>query len=106
MKRIVVQRLGVSSVAKYVGVAHAILGVIYGVVALLAAIVAIADTGDLATWHKVLAGIAATLVAFIVIPGVAFLIGWLYGAVFALIVNFVLQTSRGIELDVAEEKVQ
>ena len=105
MKKIIVQRLGVSSVAKYVGVAHAILGILYAVVALLAAIVAIADNGDMATWHKVLAGVAATVVALVVVPGVTFLVGWLYGAIFTLIANFILQTSRGIELDVEEEKV-
>lgn len=104
MKKIIVQRLGVGSVAKYVGVAHAILGVLYGVVALLAGIVAIADTDDLATWQKVLGGVAAALVALVVVPAVAFLVGWLYGTVFALIANFILQTSRGIELDIEEEK--
>lgn len=103
MDKITIRRFGVSSVAKYVGVAHAILGVVYGVLALFAGIIAVAEYDDISRWQKVLAGVGVGVGALVVIPVVAFIVGWLYGAVFTLIVNFILQTSQGIELDVEKD---
>lgn len=94
-----IRRLGVASVAKYVGVAHAILGVIYGFIAMFGGLAVVVEQDQLDVFSKIFASIGAVLIALLVIPGVLFLVGWLYGAVFALIANLILNTSEGIEVD-------
>ncbi len=104
MKKLLVRRLGVASVAKFVGVAQAIWAFIAGFFAMFGGIASVAthDEWDWAT--KVGASIAVALVALVVVPLVAFLVGWIYGAIVSLIANLFLHTSKGIEIDVEEAK--
>lgn len=104
MEKIMIRRLGVASVAKYVGVAHAILGVIYGFIAMFGGLAVVVEQDQLDVFSKIFASIGAVLIALLIIPGVLFLVGWLYGAVFALIANLILSTSEGIEVDFEKKK--
>lgn len=104
MKKIMIRRLGVASVAKYVGIAQALLGFVYGFFAMLTglALVISSDSYDVLT--KVFGSIGVVLAALVVLPGFLFLVGWVYGAVFSLIANLILHTSQGIEVDFEEAK--
>ena len=104
MKKIIIRRLGVASVARFTGVAQAILGFAAGFVALFGGISAVLTQDGWNMFERILASIGVVLFCLIVIPLVAFLFGWLYGAVLSLIANLFLHTSTGIELDVDNEK--
>lgn len=104
MKKILVRRLGVASVAKLIGVIQALWGFIAGFIAMFGGIAAVAEQDDWNLFAKIFADIAVVVFSLLVIPLIAFVIGWLYGAVFALIANLFLQTANGLELDVEEEK--
>ncbi len=102
MRTILIRRLGVGSFAKFVGFANAILGLIYGILASFGAVAAIVDQDSWNFFAKVGASIAAVLASLVIIPLVSFLVGWLYGAVLALVSNLFLRTANGIELEVEE----
>lgn len=103
MRSIVIKRIGVGSFAKYVGVANAILGVIYAVFAVFAAVPAIVLHEDLGTFAKIGASVGATIAIIAFIPLIAFALGWVYGAIVSFVINIFLSASRGIELDIEEE---
>ncbi len=104
MKKIMIRRLGVASVAKYVGIAQAILGAVYGFFAMFGGIAAVIVTEDLSVLSKIIASVGVVILAIGILPFIMFLVGWLYGAVFAFIANFILHTSSGIELDYEDAK--
>lgn len=104
MKKLMIRRLGVASVAKYVGVAQAILGAVYGFFAMFGGLAAVLVNDQLDTFSKIFGSIGVVVLAIGVLPLLMFVIGWLYGAVFAFIANFILHTSEGIEIDYEEAK--
>lgn len=104
MKSIIIKRIGISSFARYAGVASAILGLVYAVVTMFAGISAVLLHETMSTISKILASVGIVVGSLILIPAIMFALGWLYGAVVALIINLFLNTSKGIELDIEEEK--
>ena len=104
MKKILVRRLGVASVAKFIGAAYAILGLVYGFIATFPGMAVVITNNDYNTLEKVFASVGVILVLVVVVPLLAFVFGWLYGAILALVGNLFLSTSQGIELDIEEEK--
>jgi len=104
MKKLLVRRLGVGSIAKFVGIAHAIWGFVVGVFLAFSGVAAVIGEDRWSDLERVFASLAVVLGALVVFPIVAFVAGWLYGAVFTLIANLILHTSDGIELDVEEGK--
>ena len=104
MKRVIVRRVGVSSVAKYVGIVQGVLGLVYGIFALFAGFAAVLGEDSFDHAQKVGLSVAVVFGALVVLPVVTFVIGWIYGAVASIIINFFLDTSRGIEIDIEEEK--
>lgn len=99
-----IRRLGVASVAKYVGLAQALLGFVYGFFAMLTGLAYVISADSYGVLEKIFGSVGVVLAALVVLPGFLFLVGWLYGAVFALIANLILQTSQGIEIDFEETK--
>lgn len=91
-----------TSVAKYVGVVYTILGIFYGFVALFAGLAATINNDAFNVWQSIGLSIAIVAAALLVVPLVSFALGWLHGAIVSIIVNFILQTSSGIEVDVDE----
>lgn len=104
MKKLMIRRIGVGSFAKFIGVANAIWVFIAAFFGMFAGFAAVVETDDLNIFGKIGATIAVAAVALVVVPLIAFLLGWLYGAVVALVANLFLHTARGVELDVEEEK--
>lgn len=104
MRKILIRKLGVSSVARFIGVANAIWAFIAGIFLLFGGIVGALEQTDWSAWTKLLASLGSVLVGLVVVPVLGFVLGWLYGAVVALIANLFLHTARGIELDVEDEK--
>lgn len=104
MKSIIIKRIGVGSFAKYLGVANGILGVIYAVFAIFAAVPAIILHDDLSTLGKIGASLGATVLIVAFIPAIMFAVGWVYGALVSFVINLFLSASKGIELDIQEEK--
>lgn len=104
MKSIIIKRIGVGSFAKYLGVANGILGIIYAVFAVFAAVPAIILHDDLSTLGKIGASLGATVIIVAFIPVIMFAIGWIYGAIVSYVINIFLAASKGIELDIEEEK--
>lgn len=105
MKKVIIRRIGVSSFARLIGVAQAIWGLVFGFISMFAAIAAVLTTDDLGVLSKIFGSIGVVLFCLVVIPMIAFLFGWLYGAVLSLVANLFLQTSHGLEIDTDEEKV-
>lgn len=85
-------------------------GIFAGVMGLMVAILfSLRSSVDIASsTQSVLAGltlgIAAGALAIIVVPLVYFGIGWLVGLLHGLVLNFLIETSGGIELTLEENK--
>ncbi len=104
MKKLIVRKLGVTTVARFVGLAQAVFAVVAGVFIGISSTIAIVQSDDLSDWAKIGATVAAWVAALVLYPFVAFVLGWLYGAVVTLIANVFLRTTHGIEVDVEETK--
>lgn len=103
MKSIRVNKLKVGSFAKVVGITQAVFGFIYGLLLTLgvASEAINEDTTVIATLGVSLLTLGLSIVIF---PLVAFVVGWIQGAVMALILNFVFQESQGLELEIEDAK--
>ena len=104
MAKIIIRKLGVASVAQFIGVAQAIWGFALGFVALFGGISAVLTQEHFNVASKIIGSVGVVLFCLVVVPLIAFLFGWLYGAILSLIANLFLHTSSGIELDVDNEK--
>lgn len=106
MKTLTVKRVGVTSLGKLVGVWAAVIGLIVGVIAAITSTVSVMTAND----YSILAGIGisiAIIIGWIVVyPLVMFLIGWVQGAIVAIVFNIVVSGSGGLELNVNEEDVK
>ena len=104
MKKILVRRLGVTSVARFVGVIQAIWAFIAGFFVMFGGIATVVSEKDWNLFAKFGASVGVVVFSLVILPVIAFLIGWLYGAIISLIANLFLHTSNGIEFDIEEEK--
>jgi len=104
MKKLLVRRLGVASVARFVGVIQAIWAFIAGFFVMFGGVAAVVTNQDWNGVEKFFGSVAVVILSLLVAPLVAFLIGWLYGVIISLIANLFLHTSNGIEVDVEEVK--
>jgi len=104
MGKIIVRRLGVASVARFIGVAQAIWGFAIGFIALFGGISAILTQDGFNVFGKIFGSISVVLFCLVVVPLIAFLFGWLYGAILSIVANLFLHTSSGVELDIDNQK--
>jgi len=104
MRKILVRKLGVGSVAKFVGMANAILALVWGVFVMFAGIVTSVEQSNWTFTEKLLGTLGSVSVGLVLIPVIGFALGWLYGAVVALVTNLFLHTAQGIELDIEDAK--
>ncbi len=104
MRKILIRKLGVGSIAKFVGVANAILALAVGIFTMFGGIAGVLEQDGWSFLTKIFATLGVVIGSLVILPAVAFIWGWLYGAVVALVANLFLQTARGIELDVEDEK--
>jgi hypothetical protein len=106
MQKLVVHKVGVMSLGKLVGVWGAILGVIIGVISAVVSSVGVIANNDFSVWGDILAAVGIVLGWIIVYPLVMFLLGWIQGAIMAVVFNVVVAGSGGLDLEVAESKLE
>ena len=102
MQRLVVHKVGVGSLAKLIGVWFALVGLVIGVISAVVSVVTVFAEND----YSVLGGIAiAALVSIgwvFVYPVIMYLVGWIQGAVLAIVFNVVISGSGGLSVHVEE----
>ncbi len=98
-----VNKLRVGSFAKVVAIAQAVVALLYGAGFTLA-VVAGEITKDSQILKDLGVGVGAAGFAVVLLPLIAFVVGWVQGAVAAVILNFVFRESNGLELEVEEVK--
>lgn len=103
MKTISIQKIRVGSFAKVVGITQAVFGFVYGLV-LSIGVAAGAIKSDTGFVKSLGVSVLAIGLSVILIPFIAFIIGWIQGAVAAIILNFVFTESKGLDLEVEETK--
>ena len=97
---VVVRKVGISSLGKLVGTVQAIVGLAIGIVASIVGTDSVVSNNENSLITNILLSIGVVLVGVVVYPLVAFLIGWLYGALVAVVLNVVVGISGGLELTV------
>lgn len=102
MQRLVVHKVGVGSLAKLVGVWFAIVGLVLGVISAVVSAVSVFANND----YSVLGGVAVAILVVLgwvlVYPVVMFFLGWIQGAIVAVIFNVVISGSGGLSVHVEE----
>lgn len=103
VKTIRVNKLRVGSFAKVVGITQAVFGFIYGLLVTIgvASEAINQDTKVVATLGVSILTLGMSIIIF---PLIGFIVGWVQGAVMALILNFVFQESNGLEINYEEVK--
>ncbi len=102
-RSIIVQRTGVASIGRLIGTVNLIIGLVIGFLGALVAIVSYLHYNANGVVADIFISIGILLVGVIVYPLLLFALGWLYGALVALIFNLVIGVSGGVELTVADD---
>ncbi len=99
MKTLVLTKFNVGSFAKVVGITQAVIGFAYGLV-LTVAVAANSITAS-TSFVKTLGISVFTLgMSVLFLPVIGFVVGWVQGAIVALVLNFVFKESKGLEMEV------
>ncbi len=103
MKKIAVKKVGTLSFANLFGTWYAVLGLVTGIfTAVYSAIWVVNSTDSILV--EIFGGIGVVIASLILVPLLGYVIGWLYGAVIALIVNLVVSAAGGLSIEVEEVK--
>ena len=102
-KELTVKHVDTLSIAKFVGVVNAIIAVAVGIIGAIAASISYITSGNYSAFETIGLTIAISAVALILYPLFMFVVGWLYGALAALIFNLFIGVSGGITLTVDED---
>ena len=97
---VVIRKVGISSLGKLVGTVQAIVGLAIGIIGAIVGTVSVVSNNENSLGTNILLSIGIVLVGVVVYPLIAFLIGWLYGALVAVVLNVVVGISGGLELTV------
>lgn len=103
MKTISINKIRVGSFAKVVGITQAVFGFVYGLV-LSIGVASEAITVNTSFVRALGISVFVIGLSVLIIPFVAFVVGWLQGALAALILNFVFMESGGLDLEVEDKK--
>jgi len=103
MKLVRVGKLRVGSFAKVVAITQAIFAFIYGAGITLGVI-----AGQITSKSSVVEDLGVSLgilgLAIIIFPAIAYVVGWVQGAIAAIILNFVFKESNGLEIELEDVK--
>lgn len=99
MKTLTIQKIRVGSFAKVTGITQAVFGFVYGLI-LSIGVASEAITANTGFVKALGISVFAVGLSVLLIPFVAFVIGWIQGAVAAIILNFVFTESKGLDLEV------
>jgi uncharacterized membrane protein len=103
MKTVTINKVRVGSFAKVVGITQAVFAFVYGLV-LSIAVASEAITPETSFVRGLGISIFVLGMAVLLLPLIAFIIGWIQGAFAALILNFVFAESKGLDFEVTESK--
>lgn len=103
MKTLTINKIRVGSFAKVVGITQAVFGFVYGLV-LSISVAAGAIREDTGFVSALGVSVLVIGLAVLLIPLVAFVVGWIQGAIAALILNFVFAESNGLDIEVEEKR--
>lgn len=106
MKRISIQHVSVRSLGNLVGTWHAIIGLFAGILIAISSTVAFINSSEFGILTETLVSVAIVIGSIILVPLFAYLVGWLYGALIAIVLNVVVGTSGGLEIDVEDVKIK
>lgn len=101
-REVLVQKVGVGSLGKIVGTVHAIIGVFIGMMVAVVASISVIANNDIPVVGDIFVAIGISLLALIFYPVLSFAIGWLYGALVALVMNIVFGFSGGLDLTIED----
>lgn len=104
MKKLTIKRLETLTIAKFVGTVNAIISIVVGLIGSFGAIISIVASNEYGAWESFGLSVALLAAGLILYPMLMFFIGWLYGALMALIFNIFVTFSGGITVDVEETK--
>lgn len=99
MKTLTINKVKVGSFAKVVGITQAVFGFVYGLVLTLG-VTSQAIQDDTGFVTALGLSVFTLGLAVVLLPFIGFLVGWIQGAVAALVLNFVFAESNGLELEV------
>ncbi len=104
MKDVTITKVGVGSLGRLLGFANAIISLLVGVIAAFVSTISVIANNDFTVFQDVLVALGITVGYVILLPILAFVIGWLYGAVIALVWNVFLGASQGLEIQIKDKK--
>jgi len=102
--KLTIKRFEVGTVAKFVGTVNAVIAVVVGLLGSFGAIISIVTANDHNGLEAFGISVAVIAAGILLYPMLMFLIGWLYGALMALVFNLFTGVSGGITVDVEESK--
>jgi len=82
-----------------------VVGLVIGVISAVVTSVGVVSSNDYSVLTNLIVSIGIVLGWIVVYPMIMFLVGWLQGAIFAVIFNVVVSGSGGLNLEVEEGKL-
>lgn len=104
MQKLSIQKVGVGSLGKLFGTVNGIIGLAIGLVSSIVATVGVISNNNYSVLTDIFSAIGIVLVGVVVYPLVLFALGWVYGAIAALVINLFVGASGGLEVEVEELK--
>jgi hypothetical protein len=104
MKEVTITKVGVSSLGRLLGFANAIISLIVGIIAAVVSTVSVIANNDYSVFQDIIVALGITFGYVLLLPLIAFGIGWLYGAVIALVWNVFLGASQGLDIQTVDKK--
>ena len=101
-KKIMVTQVGAASIGRLVGTVNAIFALAAGLVGSIVAIADVVAMNNYSLLMNIGVSVAIIMGGIIVLPLLAFLFGWLYGALAGFIWNVLLGAAGGLEVHVEE----
>lgn len=104
MKEVTITEVGVGSLGKLLGAANAIISLIVGAIAAIVSTLSVIANNNYSLFTDIFVAVGIILAYIIVLPLIAFGIGWLYGAIIGLVWNVFLGASSGLDIKTIEKK--
>lgn len=101
-KKIMVTHVGAGSIGRLVGTVNAIFALASGIIGSIVAASAVLSANDYGVLGNIGVSVGIVAVGVVVVPLLAFVFGWLYGALIGVIWNILLGATGGLELNVEE----
>jgi cell division protein FtsX len=104
VKNVTITKVGVGSLGKLLGAANAIISLIIGIIAAVVSTISVIANNNYSVLQDVFVALGIVFGYVLVLPLVAFAIGWLYGAIIALVWNVFLGASQGLDIEITDRK--